>query len=126
MTLKTPKRILERRASVRVVDSLSFKIGHEDYEVEATTINISSHGAMCIVSNNIPMMTQLKIGFTLALPGGVKRRAKQIKAKGVVVRKETGEDLGRVLIGIYFTQIREADQKALDRYIKGRLLKDES
>ena len=78
---------------------------------------------MCVVSSDIPMMTQLKIGFTLALPGGANPRAKQIKARGVVVRKEKGEDLGRILIGIYFTQIREADQKALDRYIKSRLLK---
>ncbi|MBI2095667.1 MAG: PilZ domain-containing protein [Candidatus Omnitrophica bacterium] len=119
--MRTPRPIRERRASVRVVDSLSFKIGHEDYQTEARTLNISSHGAMCLVPSDIPMMTQLKVAFVLPFSKEAGTRTRQIKAKGVVVRKEKDVDSDRALIAIYFTQIRETDQKALDRYIRNRL-----
>ena len=76
---------------------------------------------MCLVSCYIPMMTQLKVAFVLPLSKDTRGRTKQIKARGVVVRKEKDVDSERALIAIYFTQIGEADQKALNRYIRNRL-----
>lgn len=119
--MKIPRRILERRRSVRIEESLPFKIGHENYETEAKTLNISDHGAMCEVERDIPIMTQLKVGLTL--PASVSTRAKPqtIRAKGVVVRKAEDAANGKFYIAVYFSDISEKDQKTLQDYIDRRL-----
>lgn len=117
--MKTPKPILERRRSVRVHESLPFKIGHADYETLAQTVNISLHGALCLVDKNIPLMTQLAVALTLpAKRGG---RGKTIRLKGVVVRREKEPASERYFLAIYFSQIRSEDREMLRRFIEGRL-----
>ena len=115
--MKTPKRILERRRSVRLVEALSFKIGHEGYEIEAMTANISGHGAMCLIDRDIPLMTQLKV--VLMLPGS--GTAKSIHATGVVVRKDPNLEGDKFFIAVYFSSIKPMDQKTLNDYIERRL-----
>jgi c-di-GMP-binding flagellar brake protein YcgR len=117
--MRTPKSILERRRSVRVDDSLPFKIGHADYEAEARTVNISLNGALCIVDKNIPVMTQLRVA--LSLPGAKGKRAKTIKIKGVVVRREPDPQTNDWLLAVYFSEIKPEDQDTLRRYIESRL-----
>ncbi len=116
--MKVPKKILERRRSIRIEEALAFKIGHESYETEATTVNISSHGAMCLVERDIPIMTRLRIGLTI--PGGNSAMAKDkvVQAVGVVVRKERDAESGKFYIALYFSKVSPKDQKILDEFIQ--------
>lgn len=118
--MKIPKPILERRLSIRIQESLPFHIGHDDYELEASTINISSNGAMCSIEKSIPLMTQLNIGLTLP-PFGKNRQSRQLRLKGVVVRREPDPAGNRFLIAIFFSDAREADKKLLLEFIEHRL-----
>lgn len=115
--MKTPKKILERRRSIRVHEALPFKIGHDDYEAQAETVNISEHGALCLVDRNIPLMTQLRLALTIK-PAG---RAKTLRMKGVVVRREKDPSAERWFLAIYFSDIKSEDQETLRRFIEGRL-----
>ena len=121
--MKTPNRILERRRSVRIADHFIFKIGHRGYEVQAITINISASGAMCVIDRDIPLMSQLQIG--LQLPNVSGKGLQAIHMKGVVVRKEKDIRTGRYLIAVYFSDIKPADEKRLDKFIV-RYLKTKS
>ncbi len=113
--MDTPRRILERRRSVRISEPLLFKIGHKGYDIQAITLNISCHGAMCVVDRDIPMMSQLNIG--LELPGGPKGKPKTVHMKGVLVRKDKELRTGRYLVAVYFSDIKAADKKRLEQFI---------
>lgn len=117
--MKTPKSILERRRSVRVHESLPFKIGHTDYETQAETLNISEHGALCLVDKSVPLMTQLAVALTLPGVGG--KRGKTIRLKGVVIRREKDLSSERYYIGIFFSDIKKEDHETLRRFITDRL-----
>ncbi len=117
--MKVPKSILERRRSIRVEESLQFTFGHKGFDIEAYTVNVSAHGAMCRVEHDIPLMTQLEITF--ALPGVSSK--KNIRVKGVVVRKEKDDLAGDYQIAIFFQNIKQEDQDALNRFIGRRLEK---
>ena len=114
-----PKRVSERRRSVRVPELLLFKIGHRGYDIQAITLNISSHGALCVVDKDIPMMSQLDIG--LELPSRVSGKHKVVQMKGVVVRKEKEIHTGRYLVAVYFSDLNTANQKCLEEFITRRL-----
>jgi c-di-GMP-binding flagellar brake protein YcgR len=105
---------MDRRRSIRIAEELPFKIGHDRYEAEAVTVNISGHGALCLVTRDIPLMTQLKVG--LKLP-----RTRALSMKGVVVRKEKDALSGKYFVAVYFSDIRPADRRVLEKYIEGRL-----
>ncbi len=117
--MKTPKPILERRRSLRVQEALPFKIGHGDYETTAQTVNISAHGALCLVDKSIPLMTQLALAVTLPVKGS--KRGKTLHIKGVVVRREKDPAFERYFLGIYFSSIKSQDQETLRRFIEGRV-----
>lgn len=119
--MNTPRRILEKRRSVRISEPLLFKIGHKGYDIQAITINISCHGAMCVVDQDIPMMSQLKIG--LELPGRAAGKTKTIHMKGVLVRKEKDVRTGRFLVAVYFSDMKPQDQKRLEKFIDHYLKK---
>ena len=115
--MRTPKSISERRQSARIAQSLPFKIGHEGYEIAARTVNISAHGAMCVVDRAIPVMTQLRVALTLP----VASKEKVIHATGVVVRNEADPGSDKHFIALYFSQIKLVDQKVLNQHIAQRL-----
>ena len=117
--MKTPKPILERRRSVRLAEALPFKIGHGNYETTALTVNISAHGALCLVDKNIPLMTQLAVALTLSVKGS--KRGKTLHIKGVVVRREKDPSNERYFLGIYFSSIKPQDQETLRRFVEGRV-----
>ena len=115
--MRTSKNVSDRRRSARIAESLPFKIGHEGYEIAAMTVNISAHGAMCVVDRAIPVMTRLRVALTL--PASSKEKV--IHATGVVVRNEADPDSDKHFIALYFSQIKPADQKVLNQHIEQRL-----
>jgi c-di-GMP-binding flagellar brake protein YcgR len=118
--MKTPKPILERRRALRVHEALPFKIGHDDFETLAKTINISVHGALCLVEKNIPVMTQLAVALTL--PGtGKSKRGQTVRMKGVVVRREKDGASNRYYVAIYFSDISAKSREALSKFIESRV-----
>ncbi len=118
--MKTPKPILERRNSIRIDENLPFKIGHQGYDIQATTLNISSHGVMCTVEKDIPIMTQLEVG--LSLPGlGKSSKGKVFQTRGVVVRKEKDPASGHYFIAIFFSEMKPKAREILYEFIENRL-----
>jgi c-di-GMP-binding flagellar brake protein YcgR len=118
--MKVPKRILERRRATRIVEVLPFTIGHQGYDLKATSCNLSSHGAMCVIEKDIPLMTQLKIGFSLPSAGA---KSHDVQVRGVIVRKEKDPSTGKYLIAIFFSDVKPRTQQALDAFIEHRLSK---
>lgn len=117
--MKTPKPILERRRSVRISESLPFKIGHESYECTARTINISEYGALVVVDKSIPVMTMMALALTL--PGkSAASKGKTIRMKGVVVRRDADEAGGKFLIAVFFSEIDSKDRRTLQQFIESR------
>ena len=117
--MKTPKSILDRRRSIRISESLPFRIGHKGYEVEAVTVNIAQHGILCIVEKEIKMMTQLDVALTLP----VGRASRRFSARGVIVRKDFDALSGKCLLAIYFSDMKPKDRDVLRQFIEGRLKK---
>ncbi len=115
--MKTPKPVLDRRRSIRIAEKLPFRIGHEGYETEAVTVNISVNGALCVVDREIPVMTQLKVALTLPM----KPKSKTVTAKGVIVRKEKDPAGGQFYVAIYFSDIKPTDRQTLSQFIESRL-----
>ncbi len=119
MSLK--KRILEQRRSVRIFEELPFVIGHQGYEIQAKSVNISGNGVMCVVDRDIPLMTQLDIAFSVPVVVNFSSKEKIVKAKGVVVRKEEDAISDKFFIAIFFSDIKPKDQKVLNEFIAYRL-----
>ena len=119
--MRMPKNISERRRSVRIVEELPFIIGHQGYEIKATSVNISNNGVMCVVDRNIPIMTQLNIAFSLPVIVNDSSRETLVRAKGVVVRKEETAVNDQYFIAIYFSELKAKDQKILNEFIEYRL-----
>ncbi len=115
------KIISERRRSVRIPEELPFVIGHQGYEIQAKSINISNNGVMCVVDRDISLMTQVEIVFSLPVAVNFSSKEKIVKAKGVVVRKEEDTVTDKFLIAIYFSDIKPKDQKVLNEFIAYRL-----
>ena len=116
--MKIPRPIQERRRAIRIAESLPFHISGQGFEIEAKTLNISATGALCRVSKNIPLMTQLKIGLVLPHHSKSSSQLKTLYLKGVVVRKEvSGDDPDVYDIALFFPDIRAADRKLLDAFI---------
>jgi c-di-GMP-binding flagellar brake protein YcgR len=104
----------ERRVSARLVDSFSFNIGFDGYDITASAINISSSGLLCRTSQEVPVMS--KIDMALVLPSrAAAARSETIKIKGVVVRNEKDERGFRA--AIFFIDISPAHRKKLDSYL---------
>lgn len=112
--MRIPKPILERRRAVRIDDALPFKVGLEGFEQEASTLNISSTGAMCLLDKEVPMMTKLRVAINL-------ESKKILHVKGVVVRKEKDLATEKFQVAIFFSEINASDREALERYIAFKL-----
>ncbi|MBI3316268.1 MAG: PilZ domain-containing protein [Candidatus Omnitrophica bacterium] len=112
--MRIPKPILERRRAVRVPENLVFQIGHEEYDLLATTLNISASGALCVVDRDIPLMTKVRI--SVGIPPN-----KTLRLIGVVVRKEKNDATGRTLIAIFFSEVSSRNQVLLKAFIDSRL-----
>ncbi len=105
----------ERRVSARLVDSLSFNIGYEGYDLSAQIINISTSGLLCRLSREVPAMSKIDMALMLPsrLPSG---HADAVKISGVVVRNEQDERGFRT--AIFFLEISAPHRRKLDAYLK--------
>ncbi len=112
--MRTPKKILDRRRSVRIEESLPFKIGCNGYEVEARTVNISMSGVMCLVDKDIALMTKVKLVLELG-------KSMRIRTDGVVVRKEKDLLSSKIYLALFFSDLKPADEEKLQKYIQKRL-----
>lgn len=110
----------EKRSYPRIEGNLALKLFSSDCDLVTETKNISCSGAYCAVNKNIEPMTKLDI--VLLVPNGNKatqKNVKKINCKGVVVRSEHVQDNGKqsYCIGIYFSEIKDPDRRALASYI---------
>lgn len=121
--MKTPKKILDRRKSIRIAESLPFQIGHQGYDIQARTVNISASGVLCVVDQDIPMLTQLQIALSLPQSSNSPKNC-VVEAKGVVVRKDKDPSSTKYHLAVYFSDIKAKDQKALAEYIQSRLTQE--
>ena len=111
---RSPHPAPERRISARLVDSYSFNIGYNGYDVTASVINISTSGLLCRTNQEIPVMS--KINMALILPtSSVVSKPETLKIKGVVVRNEKDERGYRA--AIFFIEISSLHRKKLDNYL---------
>ena len=117
--MRIPKPILERRRSIRIEEALPFKIGAVGFELEATSLNISSSGAMCLLNRDIPLMTKLSLAITLTPPEPDPKRI--LKIKGVVVRKEKDPLTEKFHVAIFFSGMSNADRRFFKRFVTSRL-----
>jgi hypothetical protein len=95
----------------------------KDTDLSASLRNISASGLACTATRSIPEMTVVEM--TVPLPALPKEEVAfyPFKCKGAVVRCEPisrGNSRRKWLIAIYFTEIDEANQKVLERYIHHR------
>lgn len=112
--MRIPKPILERRRSIRIDESLPFKIGASGFELEATSLNISNNGAMCLVAKDLPLMTKLSMAISLD-------SKKTLCVHGVVVRKEKEPLTGEFRVAVFFSDMTEGDRTALNRFMASRI-----
>jgi c-di-GMP-binding flagellar brake protein YcgR len=119
--MKTPQPILDRRRSARVDEELYFKIKHQIYEAQAKTVNISAHGALCLVEKNIPLMTRVDVALMLPALNGKTKRPKSLRIRGVVVRREKTPSSAGFLLALYFSQISPRDRESLVQFVESRM-----
>ena len=117
------QEVSDRRRFVRVEEELPFAIGHRGYEIQAKSVNISTHGVMCRVDRDIPLMAKLEMVFSLPIVVKFSTKDKVVKAKGVVVRKEKEAAGDKYFIAVYFSDIKPKDQKILNEFIEYRIKK---
>lgn len=104
----------ERRVAARLVDSFSFNIGFNGYDITASVINISTSGLLCRTSREVPAMS--KIEMALVLPSRVAgSRSETVKITGVVVRNEKDERGYKT--AIFFLEISDTHRKKLNHYL---------
>ena len=110
----SPNPAPERRISARLVDSFSFNIGYNGYDVTASIINISASGLLCRVTREVPVMS--KIDMALILPSRLpSSHPDTIKVNGVVVRNEKDDRGWRT--AIFFLDMSATHRKKLEVYL---------
>ena len=120
--MKIPKPILERRRSIRIDQQLPFKVGAEGFELEATSLNISSTGVMGLLERDIPLMTKLSIAIPLHKTHFQTADSKNVlRVKGVVVRKEKDPSSERFQVAIFFSDLTESDRQTLSHFISSQI-----
>lgn len=115
----------ERRRFPRVVRGLSVKLSSDTFDLIAETQNVSAAGANCLLPQAIPVMTRVALMMLLPTQRTGKPATKRICCEGVVVRSERAKTVGSgtrlYATAIYFSNIKPADQKAIDAYVKQQL-----
>jgi len=112
--------MIERRKNIRARKNIPLKLADSAFDVITETVDISSSGAYCRVTRNLPPMS--KIDVVLLVPGkDSSNPTRKIRCKGVVVRSEPAilkdADKAHYNIAIFFTDISKKDQKIAEEYI---------
>lgn len=113
----------ERRKHPRVQKRLPLKVKVDSHTIVTETINISASGAYCEIDRYIAPMTRM--GLVLLLPIRLKNNktaTRRLSCEGVLVRIEkSGASEGRFSAAIFFTRMKDADVKSINRYVESRL-----
>jgi len=112
--------MIERRKDIRAQKRIPLKLADSTFDVITETVDISSSGAYCRVTRNLPPMS--KIDVALLVPGkNSESPTRKIRCKGVVVRTEPAiiknTDKAHYNIAIFFTDISKKDRKIAEDYV---------
>jgi len=112
--------MIERRKNIRAQKRIPLKLEDPGFDVITETVDVSSSGAYCRVTRNLPIMSKIEVA--LLVPGKDEESpTKKIRCKGVVVRTEPAilrdTDKAHYNIAIFFTEISKKDQKIVADYV---------
>lgn len=112
--------MIERRKNIRVSKHIPLKLADTAFDVITETVDISSSGAYCRVTRNLPLMSKIEV--VLLVPGKESESlTKKIRCKGVIVRTEPAilkdADRAHYNIAIFFTDISKRDQRIVEDYV---------
>jgi len=112
--------MIERRKNIRARKNIPVKLADSVFDIITETVDISSSGAYCRVTRNLPPMSKIEV--VLLIPGkDPESSTRKIKCKGVVVRTEPAivrySDKAHYNIAIFFTDISKKDQKIAEEYV---------
>lgn len=115
---------MERRKFPRVCETIPCQIGLGTSSLPAVTQNISCAGALCVLSQSIPLMTKLDIALMLPAVSSA-LSPERIHCVGVVVRVESAIDPGgerSFLIAIYFSEISPENRRRIAEFVLNSML----
>jgi len=112
--------MIERRKNIRARKQIPVKLADPSFDVITETVDISSSGAYCRVTRNLPVMSRIEVA--LLVPGkNSDSPTRKIRCKGVVVRTEPAilKDAVKAHynIAIFFTDISKKDRKIAEEYV---------
>ena len=112
--------MIERRKNIRAKKNIPLKLADPAFDIITETVDISSSGAYCRVTRNLPPMSKIEV--VLLVPGkDHENPTRKIKCKGVVVRSEPAilkdADKAHYNIAIFFTDISKKDQRVAEDYV---------
>lgn len=112
--------MLERRKHIRAKKNISVKLADTGFDVITETVDISSSGAYCRVTRNLPVMSKIEVILLVPVKEN-ENQTKKIRCKGVVVRTEPAilkdTDKAHYNIAVFFTDLSKKDQKMLEDYV---------
>ncbi len=125
--MKKKNTHIEHRRYPRLDERLQLRLRAENFDVVAKTINLSCLGAYCQLNKHIPLMTSLKIAFTLSY-GDQENRFDYVECNGVVVRVEevlSESNMDSVFnTAIYFNEIEESEKEKIVNFFEGYQYKE--
>ncbi len=125
--MKKKNTHVEHRRYPRLDERLQLRLRAENFDVVAKTINLSCLGAYCQLNKHIPLMTSLKIAFTLSY-GDQENEFDYVECNGVVVRVEevlSESNMDSVFnTAIYFNEIEESEKEKIANFFEGYQYKE--
>ena len=125
--MKKKNTHVEHRRYPRLDERLQLRLRAENFDVVAKTINLSCLGAYCQLNKHIPLMTSLKIAFTLSY-GDQENGFDYVECNGVVVRVEevlSESNVDSVFnTAIYFNEIEESEKEKIANFFEGYQCKE--
>ncbi len=113
----------ERRKYPRIPEFLPCQLSLDSIVLVAKTKNLSCGGALCQISESLPLMTKLNV--RLELPSSTGFLAQSIQCVGVVVRREPSpspEGPPSYLTAIYFSEIKLEDRRRIAEFVLQSML----
>ncbi len=113
----------EQRKFPRLEKTLPIKLFDNQFDLLTETKNISANGAYCRVNKPLKIMTKLNMVLLIPVKKSQQKTIKKINCSGVVVRREPATDSRKYAynVGIYFSDLKDRDRKALRLYIDSAL-----
>lgn len=110
----------DRRKHPRVSENIPCRVSIGAQTLSAQTKNLSCGGALCVLGQQIPVMTRLDLVLDLPLVPGLGAFPQQaVHCSGVVVRQDRMplEEVPLFLTAIYFSDLAETDRRLIGEFI---------